>query len=94
MARVILRVPIASSTAGAKREVVALGFVAVTVGTSTRDGQIRPPNVYRLTYLETHAPEAAPTHDWQKITNPARRPRRRSRRPPRPCLVRVNAESA
>jgi len=89
------------SVAGAKREAVALGFVAVAVGTSTRDGQIRPPNVYRVTYLPT--PDADPTDDWRKITSLkqasalqalAQRPRRRKRQPPRSCPVRVNAEGA
>jgi hypothetical protein len=55
------------SIPGAVRDLRRLGLLKVRVSTVLRVGQIRPPNLYELTYLET--PAGGPTNDWRKITS-------------------------
>lgn len=51
--------------APAIREVVALGFVAITERGRAGNAEWRRPNIYRLTYRHTTTTE--PTDDWRKI---------------------------
>lgn len=53
------------SILGAIREVVALGFVAITEAGRAGNAEFRAPNKFRLTYRPTQGVDA--TEDWEKI---------------------------
>jgi hypothetical protein len=51
--------------APAIRELVALGFVEVTVRGHAGNAEWRTPNCFRITYK--HTKEAEPTHEWKRV---------------------------
>jgi hypothetical protein len=51
--------------APAIREAVALGFIEVTEQGRGGNREMRRPNLFRITYLNSRGPE--PTHEWRRI---------------------------
>ena len=58
------------SVANAIRECEALGFLVTTRHGYRSAKTLRPPNAYRLTYLNGCGVSPAPTDDWKRVATP------------------------